>query len=127
MLIKQQTGGSIVNTASIGEIVGLKGSPAYVESKHAINGLTKNMAIDYAKYGIRVNSINPAPTSTPMVTESLKKLKENKEKSIEHGEAEKEKLASVLGNKIQNLQERIAEPEEQAASILFLIGNKFLL
>lgn len=64
--IEQNTGGSIVNTASIGGLVGLPGTPAYVSSKHAINGLTKNMAIDYAKYGIRVNSINPAPTNTPM-------------------------------------------------------------
>lgn len=122
-LIKQKTGGSIVNTASIGGIVGLKGTPAYVASKHAINGLTKNMAIDYAKYGIRINSVNPAPTKTPMVEESMKKLRENIQKAIECGAMNKEEAGSVLGNKSQNLQERPAEPDEQAASILFLASD----
>ena len=46
---------------------GLAGNPAYVASKHAVNGLTANAAIDYAAHGIRVNSVNMAATDTPMV------------------------------------------------------------
>jgi NAD(P)-dependent dehydrogenase (short-subunit alcohol dehydrogenase family) len=36
-------------------------------SKHAVNGMTKNAAVDYAPYGIRVNSVNMAATDTPMI------------------------------------------------------------
>lgn len=66
-LIKQGRGGSIVNVGSIAGMTGLSGNPAYVASKHALNGLTRNAAIDYAPYGIRVNSVNMAATDTPMV------------------------------------------------------------
>jgi len=66
-LIAQGTGGSIVNVGSIAGLTGLAGNPAYVASKHAVNGLTRNAAIDYAPYGIRVNSVNMAATDTPMV------------------------------------------------------------
>lgn len=121
--IKQGTGGSIVNTASIAGIVGLKGSPAYAASKHAVNGLTKNMAIDYAKYGIRVNSVNPAPTNTPMVTESFKILRERMEHETAAVQMKKEEVLSTVGNKKGNLQDRFAEPDEQAASILFLASD----
>ena len=66
-LVKQLRGGSIVNVGSIAGMTGLSGNPAYVASKHAVNGLTRNAAIDYAPYGIRVNSVNMAATDTPMV------------------------------------------------------------
>ena len=67
LLIEQKRGGSIVNVGSIAGMTGLSGNPAYVASKHALNGLTRNAAIDYAPYGIRVNSVNMAATDTPMV------------------------------------------------------------
>jgi len=66
-LVGQGRGGSIVNVGSIAGMTGLSGNPAYVASKHALNGLTRNAAIDYAPYGIRVNSVNMAATDTPMV------------------------------------------------------------
>jgi NAD(P)-dependent dehydrogenase (short-subunit alcohol dehydrogenase family) len=66
-LVGQKTGGAIVNVGSIAGMTGLSGNPAYVASKHAVNGLTRNAAIDYAPYGIRVNSVNMAATDTPMV------------------------------------------------------------
>jgi NAD(P)-dependent dehydrogenase (short-subunit alcohol dehydrogenase family) len=59
-------GGSIVNVSSI---AGLKGSPsssAYVASKHAVMGLTKSTAIEYAAKGIRVNVVAPGPIRTEM-------------------------------------------------------------
>ena len=123
-LIKQNNGGAIVNTASIGGMVGLPGIPAYVASKHAINGLTKNMAIDYAKYGIRVNSVNPAPTSTPMQQEEMKIAQEKIKEAIAKGLIKKEEANSVFGdNKSNNLQHRMATASEQAASILFLASD----
>jgi len=66
-MLAQGRGGSIVNVGSIAGMTGLSGNPAYVASKHALNGLTRNAAIDYAPYGIRVNSVNMAATDTPMV------------------------------------------------------------
>ena len=66
-LVSQLRGGAIVNVGSIAGMTGLSGNPAYVASKHAVNGLTRNAAIDYAPYGIRVNSVNMAATDTPMI------------------------------------------------------------
>jgi NAD(P)-dependent dehydrogenase (short-subunit alcohol dehydrogenase family) len=66
-MLEQGRGGSIVNVSSIAGLTGLAGNPAYVASKHAVNGMTRNAAIDYAPYGIRVNSVNMAATDTPMV------------------------------------------------------------
>ena len=64
--LKQQRGGAIVNVASVAGLRGFGGTPSYVASKHAVNGLTKNAAIDYAPFGIRVNSVCMATTITPM-------------------------------------------------------------
>jgi NAD(P)-dependent dehydrogenase (short-subunit alcohol dehydrogenase family) len=66
-MLAQGTGGAIVNVASIAGLTGLAGNPAYVASKHAVNGMTRNAAIDYAPFGIRVNSVNMAATDTPMI------------------------------------------------------------
>ena len=66
-MIAQGRGGAIVNVGSIAGLIGLAGNPAYVASKHAVTGLTRNAAIDYAPYGIRINSVNMAATDTPMV------------------------------------------------------------
>jgi NAD(P)-dependent dehydrogenase (short-subunit alcohol dehydrogenase family) len=60
-------GGSIVNMSSILGKVSFANSPAYVASKHGLNGLTKNAAVEYGTQGIRVNSIGPAFIKTPLL------------------------------------------------------------
>ena len=60
-------GGSIVNNASVGALVGFPGVSVYVASKHAVLGLTKTAALEYAKQGIRVNAVSPGGIETPML------------------------------------------------------------
>jgi NAD(P)-dependent dehydrogenase (short-subunit alcohol dehydrogenase family) len=59
--------GAILNTASIVGTIGQANHAAYVASKGALIGLTKAMALDYARFGIRVNAISPAGVWTPML------------------------------------------------------------
>ncbi|WP_322891722.1 MULTISPECIES: glucose 1-dehydrogenase [unclassified Yoonia] len=64
-------GGAIVNMASILGSVGFANSSAYVASKHALLGLTKTAAIEYARKGIRINAVGPAFIQTPLLTDNL--------------------------------------------------------
>jgi len=64
-----QNGGAIVNTASVMGWLGAPGMAAYVASKHAVVGLTRTAALDYATLGIRINAILPGAIATPMLTE----------------------------------------------------------
>jgi NAD(P)-dependent dehydrogenase (short-subunit alcohol dehydrogenase family) len=61
----------IVNVGSISTFVGQAGTPIYTTSKHAILGLTRSMALDYANKGIRCNCICPGITDTPMLRAHL--------------------------------------------------------
>jgi NAD(P)-dependent dehydrogenase (short-subunit alcohol dehydrogenase family) len=63
----QTGGGAIVNTSSIAGRVGFAGASVYVASKHAVEGLTKATALEFAKQGVRVNAVTPAAIETPML------------------------------------------------------------
>src|SRR5260221_8080672 len=60
-------GGAIVNTSSVAGHIALPQASIYVATKHAVEGLTKAVGLEYAKQGIRVNSVAPSSIDTDMV------------------------------------------------------------
>ena len=67
-VMQGQGRGSIVNISSTYGHEGAAGAAVYVGSKHAVEGITKSVAIETARSGIRVNAVAPGPTDTGMLT-----------------------------------------------------------
>jgi len=105
MLKAQQ--GAIVNIASVAGLVGFMAIPAYVSSKHGINGLTKTAALEYAAEGIRVNSVCPGAIETPMI-----------DRFAEIGSEDRKQLIA------QHPIGRLGHPEEVAEAVVWLCSDK---
>jgi NAD(P)-dependent dehydrogenase (short-subunit alcohol dehydrogenase family) len=97
-------GGAIVNIASILGTVGFATSAAYVTAKHAIVGLTKNAALEYAAAGVRVNAVGPGFIVTPLIDANL----------------DAETQAFLAG---KHAIGRLGTPEEVAALAVFLVSD----
>jgi NAD(P)-dependent dehydrogenase (short-subunit alcohol dehydrogenase family) len=102
----RQGSGSIVNLSSIAGKVGLANSAIYAASKHAVEGLTKSAALEYAAQGIRVNAVAPGPVETPMLDRFVSG----------NAEAKAGFLLSVPAR-------RGAQPDEIAQTIVFLASD----
>lgn len=122
-MVAQGRGGAIVNVASIAGMTGLAGNPAYVASKHAVNGLTRNAAVDYAPHGIRVNSVNMSATDTPMVARAGKLVAEAaKANPITGPNMGRAKIYSLLA--YADTTHRPATVAEQVSMMLFLLSKE---
>ncbi len=97
-------GGAIVNTSSGAGVIGYPQQPIYIASKHAVLGLTKSAALEYAKSGIRINAIAPGVTETEMVERVDKQL------------IERLKSMTPIG--------RIGDPQEIANAVVWLLSDK---
>jgi dihydroanticapsin dehydrogenase len=106
IMLKNKTKGSIINIASISGKIAMPNNPAYNASKAGLLNLTKSLAVDLAKYKIRVNSISPGYT----ITSLNKKSWNNKS------------LRSIRTKK--TLLKRWASPDEYNEAVLFLLDNK---
>ena len=102
--------GSIVNNASTLAFISKPNDAAYCASKGAVLSLTRQMAFDYAKYGIRVNCICAGPTMTPRMDHQIKAFSNPDARS-------KEIISRVILN-------RFATPDEIAYPVLFLASKE---
>lgn len=118
--MKQARGGSIVNVASVAGLRGFGGTPSYVASKHAVNGLTKNAAIDYAPFGIRVNSVCMGTTITPMFERAFTLLRQRAQSGFKDTGLGMLKINSLL--QASNQKQRGSTAAEQVAVMLFLLS-----
>jgi NAD(P)-dependent dehydrogenase (short-subunit alcohol dehydrogenase family) len=119
-MLAQGRGGSIVNVASVAGLRGFGGTPSYVASKHAVNGLTKNAAIDYAPYGIRVNSVCMGTTLTPMYERAFTLLRQRAQSGFRDSGLGMMKINSLLEASQQ--PKRGSTAAEQVAVMLFLLS-----
>jgi NAD(P)-dependent dehydrogenase (short-subunit alcohol dehydrogenase family) len=100
-------GGAIVNTSSGAGLVGFPQMSVYIASKHAVLGLTKSAALEYAKSGIRINAIAPGGVETDMLTQTV---------GDDHRFLETFRSMHPIG--------RIGRPEEIANAVVWLLSDR---
>jgi len=105
-VMQGQGSGSIINVSSTYGHEGAAGASVYVGSKHAVEGITKSVALETAKSGIRVNAVAPGPTDTGMLTRFT---------------GTPEKKASLVAEVPMG---RLGRSEELAAAIVFMASNQ---
>ena len=82
-MLESDTGGVIVNTSSGAGIVPAPGQAHYTAAKHGVVGLTKSVAAEYGKFGIRCNSILPGLVDTPMIRDENGELTKRAKRTLE--------------------------------------------
>ena len=102
----ERGGGVIVNTSSTAGLRGYAKLGPYVASKHAVAGLTKSTALEYADQGIRIVSVHPAAIETPMISRAM---------------ADNPELADQMES--MHPIGRVGQPREVADVVLFLCSD----
>ncbi|HVA78247.1 MAG TPA: SDR family oxidoreductase, partial [Candidatus Binataceae bacterium] len=98
--------GAIVNTASVAGLMGSSGLSAYNAAKHGVVGLTRNAALEFAPFGVRVNCICPGVIETPLVMDNF---------ALVEGARKMFDAMHPLG--------RMGQPQEVAKAVLFLASD----
>jgi len=106
--LKRAGGGSIINSSSVEGLGGMPYLSAYAASKFAVRGMTKSAALEFARYGIRVNSIHPGAIETPMVSGASENL----------GEVDLTPIGKMVP------MQRLGQPHEIANLMLFLASDE---
>ncbi|MBB6730801.1 SDR family NAD(P)-dependent oxidoreductase [Cohnella zeiphila] len=108
-------GGAIVNVSSVHALATLEGYAAYAASKAGIAGLTRAIALDYAKLNIRANTVLPGAVHTPMLESSVRNLDTPREQIMKEWDE-----SQPVG--------RVGRPEEIASVVLFAASpaNSFM-
>jgi NAD(P)-dependent dehydrogenase (short-subunit alcohol dehydrogenase family) len=119
-MMNQGRGGSIVNVSSVAGLIGFGGTSAYVASKHAVNGLTRSAAVDYAPFGIRINSVCMHTTETPMYERGREILNQRGKTGYKDTGIGLAKIFNLL--QYSDEKKRGSTPAEQAAVMLFLLS-----
>jgi NAD(P)-dependent dehydrogenase (short-subunit alcohol dehydrogenase family) len=109
--MKQQGGGAIVFDSSVLANIAFPGSSIYSASKGGISSLMRAAAVELGPHGIRVNSVNPSITRTPLTTRNIRTGADG---------AEAHPYAPVGSIPLR----RLAEPEEMAQVALFLLSDR---
>src|SRR5581483_859238 len=99
-------GGAIVNTSSVAGRVGMAEVSTYIASKHAVEGLTKSLAMEFARQNIRINAVAPGPIATDMIDRFAGKEGEKRDY-----------LASIVP------MGRIGLSEDIAAAVIYLSSD----
>lgn len=101
--MKGRGDGAVVNVASIAGVTGGRLSPAYAAAKGGLIALTKNLATEWARHGVRVNAVAPGLTDTDMIADLG---------------------GAVAGQVASSPMQRLARPDEVAATIVFLASSQ---
>lgn len=109
-----QSSGRIINIASTAALKGYRYVSAYCAAKHAVLGLTKALALELAEQGITVNALCPGYTDTTIIQGAVQNIADKTGRSPEDA------LRHFTG---VNPQRRLVQPEEVAASVLWLLSS----
>ncbi len=115
--MRERGGGSIVITSSTAGIGGTPEMSPYGASKHAVIGLMRTAALEYAADGIRVNTVNPAPIETRM----MRSIEEMRVAAMDDSKVTTDVIKQAAADRLP--LQRYGEPEEVARLMLFLSSD----
>jgi NAD(P)-dependent dehydrogenase (short-subunit alcohol dehydrogenase family) len=113
--MERQRSGVILNVSSVAGIAGAPLLSVYSAAKHGVIGLTKSAALEYARFGIRINAICPSFAATPMVTEGLSTMRGTPSEAVA-------RMTGAIPMR------RLAEPQEVVQAMLWICSpaNSFM-